>query len=165
VIGLDIQSHDIARAASITDRAATFVLGDMRRATFPRCNVAVFFDTLHYIAIDEQDDVLRRVRMALCPGGVKLLRVGDTSARLRYRFGMWIDRFTRWLARRRIRTPPLAPDFGLDGDACGPGPRRAILLDERPRTVREPAARGPLARRCRSGLRACVADREVIREG
>jgi hypothetical protein len=125
VIGLDIQSHDIARAASITDRAATFVLGDMRRATFPRCNVAVFFDTLHYIAIDEQDDVLRRVRMALCPGGVKLLRVGDTSARLRYRFGMWIDRFTRWLARRRIRTPPLAPDFGLDGDACGPGPRRA----------------------------------------
>ena len=127
MIGLDIQSHDIARAASITDRAATFVLGDMRRATFPRCNVAVFFDTLHYIAIDEQDDVLRRVRMALCPGGVKLLRVGDTSARLRYRFGMWIDRFTRWLhggGLGRLHWRPISAwtatlaGLGLDVQSC-----------------------------------------------
>ena len=58
VIGVDRSARDIARAASMTSRAATFVLGDMRRATFPPCDVAVFFDTLHYITIDEQDDVL-----------------------------------------------------------------------------------------------------------
>jgi SAM-dependent methyltransferase len=97
VIGFDMLSHDIARAASITDRSATFVQADMRHATFPPCDVAVFFDTLHYIAIDEQDEVLRRVRLALRPGGVVLLRVGDTSARLRHRLGLWIDRFTSLL--------------------------------------------------------------------
>lgn len=97
VIGFDMLSHDIARAASTTDRAATFVQGDMRHAAFPPCDVAVFFDTLHYIASDEQDEVLRRARLALRPGGVMLLRVGDTSARLRHRLGLWIDRFTSLL--------------------------------------------------------------------
>jgi SAM-dependent methyltransferase len=97
VVGFDRSERDIARAASMTTRAATFVLGDMRRAAFPPCDVAVFFDTLHYITIDEQDDVLGRVRRALRPGGRILLRVGDTSARLRYRVGVWIDRSTSLL--------------------------------------------------------------------
>ncbi|WP_280155515.1 class I SAM-dependent methyltransferase [Piscinibacter sp. XHJ-5] len=97
LIGFDVRSRDIARAASMMDPAATFILDDMRGASFPGCDVAVFFDTLHYIAIDEQDEVLRRVRGALRPGGVVLLRVGDTSASLRYRLGVEIDRVTRWL--------------------------------------------------------------------
>jgi SAM-dependent methyltransferase len=127
VIGFDMQARDIARAASITDRAATFVLGDMRRATFPCCDVAVFFDTLHYIAIDEQDDVLRRVRRALRPGGGILLRVGDTSARLRYRFGLWIDRFTTLLhgggfgclhGRPLLAWTATLAGLGLDVQSC-----------------------------------------------
>jgi SAM-dependent methyltransferase len=127
VTGFDLQSRDIARAASITDRAATFVLGDMRRASFPRCDVAVFFDTLHYIAIDEQDEVLRRVRQSLRPGGVMLLRVGDTSARLRYGVGLWIDRFTSLLhggGFGRLQGRPLAAwtatlaSLGLEVQSC-----------------------------------------------
>ena len=151
VIGFDRQARDIARAASITDHAATFVLGDMRRATFPRCDVAVFFDTLHYIAIDEQDDVLRRVRRALCPGGVILLRVGDTSARLRYRFGLWIDRFTSLLHGGGfgcLHGRPLSAwtatllGLGLDVQSCsmnGRGPfANRLIVARLPRGV-EPA--------------------------
>jgi len=130
VIGFDVRACDVARAASIAsfrDGTATFILGDMRRAKFPRCDVAVFFDSLHYIAIVEQDEVLRRAREALNPGGVILLRVGDTSAPLRYRLGAWIDRMTMSLhggGMARVHGRPLAAwnttltGLGLDVQSC-----------------------------------------------
>ncbi|HEX6364463.1 MAG TPA: class I SAM-dependent methyltransferase [Albitalea sp.] len=97
VTGFDLLPLDLARATSANGRVATFIHGDMRRFTPPPCDVAVFFDTLHYIALDEQDEVLARVRRALRPGGAMLLRVGDAGEPLRFRLGLWIDRVTMLL--------------------------------------------------------------------
>ena len=69
----------------------------MRSFELPPCDVAVFFDILHYIAPHEQDEVLRRVRSVLRAGGTMLLRVGDASRRGRFELGLWIDRFTMLL--------------------------------------------------------------------
>ena len=69
----------------------------MRRYDFPACDTVVFFDTLHYIAVDEQDAVLARARAALRPGGMLLLRVADVAVRWRFELGQWIDRSTSLL--------------------------------------------------------------------
>jgi len=94
VTGIELMRHDIARAQLALGADATFVCGDMRHAPFPRVDAVVIFDALHYIGATDQDEVLRRVRQALAPGGLLLLRVGDTAARRRFALGQWIDRVT-----------------------------------------------------------------------
>ena len=86
--------HDIARAQCALGTDALFVCADMRQATFPSVDAVVIFDALHYIGAADQDRVLQRVRQALGPGGLLLMRVGDTSARRRFALGQWIDRVT-----------------------------------------------------------------------
>jgi SAM-dependent methyltransferase len=95
LIGLELNPLQLRRAAVGGLAAARFVLADMRHAQFPPCDVVVCIDTLHYMALSEQDDVLLRARSALRAGGVLLLRVHDASAPLRWRLGLWIDRITR----------------------------------------------------------------------
>ena len=97
VTGIDPLALDIRRAVTALGDAATFIRADMRSVQLPPCDTAVFFDTLHYIAPQEQDEVLRRVRSALRPGGTMLLRVGDAAARGRFELGLWIDRLTMLL--------------------------------------------------------------------
>jgi SAM-dependent methyltransferase len=95
MIGLELSPLQLRRAAAGGLAAARFVLADMRHADFPPCDVVACIDTLHYLPLHEQDDVLRRARNALHAGGVLLLRVNDDSAPLRWRLGLWIDRITR----------------------------------------------------------------------
>jgi len=94
VTGIELMPHDIARAQCALGTDALFVCADMRQATFPSVDAVVIFDALHYIGAADQDRVLRRVRQALGPGGLLLLRVGDMSARRRFALGQWIDRIT-----------------------------------------------------------------------
>lgn len=97
VTGFDLLPLDLERAAAALGGAATFVRADMRQARIPPCDAVVFLDTLHYMSRDEQDDVLARARAALRPGGALLLRVHDASARVRFAYGLWIDRVTMLL--------------------------------------------------------------------
>jgi SAM-dependent methyltransferase len=94
VTGIEMMPHDIKRCEIALGGAATFVCGDMRTTEFPPVDAVVIFDALHYIAPAEQDAVLARVRAALKPGGLLLLRVGNASARRRFALGQWIDRIT-----------------------------------------------------------------------
>src|SRR5256885_15246349 len=48
-------------------------------------------DVLHYLPAQSQREVLQRVRAALPPGGLLLLRVGDASGGMRFRFTRWVD--------------------------------------------------------------------------
>ena len=95
MIGLELSPLQLRRAAVGGLAAARFVLADMRHVDFPPCDVVACIDTLHYLPLSEQDDVLLRARNALRAGGVLLLRVNDASAPLRWRLGLWIDRITR----------------------------------------------------------------------
>ena len=92
VTGIELMPHDIRRCEIALGGAATFVCGDMRTVEFPTVDAVVIFDALHYIARADQDAVLARVRQALKPGGVLLLRVGNASKKRRFALGQWIDR-------------------------------------------------------------------------
>ena len=97
LVGFDLSETALRRAEAIGVDAARFMPADMRHAVFPACDVVACIDTLHYLPLADQDDVLRRACNALRPGGVLLLRVGDSSAPLRWRLGLRIDQVTRWV--------------------------------------------------------------------
>lgn len=91
VTGLELVQRDVDRARTALGDAAEFVCGDMRSAAFPEADVAVLLDVLHYVSADDQDAVLAKVRRALSPGGVLLLRVADAAYSRRFAFSRWVD--------------------------------------------------------------------------
>ncbi|MGZ5662558.1 MAG: methyltransferase type 11, partial [Usitatibacter sp.] len=92
-------------------QAATFTCGDIRSADLGDVDTVVILDVLHYIDFAAQENVLRRIRAALGHGGVLLLRVGDKSPALRFRFTDAVDRLVMALRGHRLErlyTRPLA---------------------------------------------------------
>ena len=51
--------------------------------------------------------MLARVRAALSPGGVLLLRVGDAASRRRYLASQWVDRIVMFVRGHRV-----GPQYG-----------------------------------------------------
>lgn len=96
--GIELMATDVARAHRALGADCGVELGDIRSADFGAADVVVILDVLHYMAREEQDDVLRRVRAALAGGGLLLLRVGDAAAGLPFRISNWVD-WTVALAR------------------------------------------------------------------
>ncbi len=91
VTGIEMMPRDIDRARAALGDAAQFVCGDMRRVPFPDVDAVVILDVLHYVTVAEQNEVLARVRRALSPGGVLLLRVGDAASRPGFLMSQWVD--------------------------------------------------------------------------
>jgi SAM-dependent methyltransferase len=89
--GVELMAHDVARARAALGDAAHFDHADIRSAPFRDADAVVILDVLHYIDLAAQDTVLRRVREALAPSGVLLLRVGDAAAGLPFRISNWVD--------------------------------------------------------------------------
>jgi SAM-dependent methyltransferase len=100
--GIDLLQRDIERAAHANGGGAQFTCGDIRAADFGSADVVLILDVLHYIDYAAQEDVLRRVRSALGTGGVLLLRVGDASGSLRFKYTLWIDRAVMALRGHRL---------------------------------------------------------------
>ena len=104
VTGIEVMASDVARARDALGNRARFEAGDIRHADFGRADTIVILDVLHYITIAEQDAVLARVRDALHPGGVLLLRIGDAAGGLGFRWSKWVDR-TIMRVRGHARNP------------------------------------------------------------
>jgi SAM-dependent methyltransferase len=100
--GIDLMPRNIERAAHANGGGAQFTCGDIRAADFGSADVVVVLDVLHYIDYVAQQDVLRRVRSALGSGGVLLLRVGDESQSLRFKYTVWVDRAVMALRGHRL---------------------------------------------------------------
>jgi len=103
--GIELMPRDVARAQMALwhlGERAEFVQGDMCSADFGHVDVAVILDVLHYVSHDAQDDVLRRVKAALPPGGSLLLRVGDAAAGLPFHLSNWVDAVVTFVRRRRF---------------------------------------------------------------
>jgi SAM-dependent methyltransferase len=73
----------------------------------PPSDLVVILDVLHYVDLDAQEGVLRRVRDALQPGGRLLLRVGDAASRRGFAISQWVDRTVT-----RIRGHKVSPTWG-----------------------------------------------------
>jgi len=109
--GIELMPRDVARAEALVGHIAPtprFVCGDMCRAELPASDLVVIFDVLHYVDLDAQEAVLRRVRDALEPGtGRLLLRVGDMQDRRGFAISQWVDRMVT-----RVRGHRVSPTWG-----------------------------------------------------
>jgi SAM-dependent methyltransferase len=90
--GIELMARDVARAHTALGANADVVTGDIRSIEFGAADAVVVLDVLHYMAPDAQRAVLERVRRALPPKGLLLLRVCDTRAGLRYHYTQWVDK-------------------------------------------------------------------------
>lgn len=102
---------DVERAQQALGSAATFSAGDMTKVDFGKVDAVVILDVLHYVSIAAQNDVLTRVREALAPSGTLILRVGDASGGIAFKFSVWVDHvvaFIRGHRNSRFYCRPLA---------------------------------------------------------
>jgi len=96
--GVDASRRDIERARPALRARCELVVDDIRTAPMPSSDAVLLIDVLHYIDPPAQAELLRRVREALVPGGVLILRVADATAGLRFRITEAAD-----LAATRLR--------------------------------------------------------------
>jgi len=91
VRGIEMMPADVRRAQAALGDTAQIECADIREAGFGKADVVVILDVLHYMDYAAQDSILMRVRAALEPRGVLLLRVGNAAAGLRFRITRWVD--------------------------------------------------------------------------
>jgi len=111
--GVEINPHEVARArhAFALDPGADLqiVHGDIREVDYGSADAVVILDVLHYLDQRAQEQVLRRVRGALGPGGLLLLRVGDAAGGLGFTLSKAVDHTVALVRRRRSAlTLPIA---------------------------------------------------------
>lgn len=94
VRGIELMPREVARARRALGERCALTQGDVRNAAFGVADAVVILDVLHYINADAQHSVLERVRAALAPGGLLLLRVGDAAGGARFRITQYADRLT-----------------------------------------------------------------------
>jgi SAM-dependent methyltransferase len=101
VHGIELMPRDIQRAQRALGDAARFTVGDMCKADFGKADAVVILDVLHYVGIDAQNDVLRRVRDALAPTGTLILRIGDADGGLPFWLSVWVDHVVTFIRGHR----------------------------------------------------------------
>ena len=89
--GIELMPRDVQRAQQTLGKAATFTVGDMCISDFGKTDVVVIMDVLHYVSIAAQTEILARAREALAPKGTLILRIGDASGGIAFKFGIWVD--------------------------------------------------------------------------
>jgi len=89
--GIELMAREVARARCALGSASQVSQADIRNAAFGTVDAVVILDVLHYLSPPAQTEVLQRVRAALPPQGLLLLRVGDAGGGLRFRYGQWSD--------------------------------------------------------------------------
>jgi SAM-dependent methyltransferase len=95
--GIELKARDVARARSALGSVCEISQADIRSTAFGSVDAVVILDVLHYMSPQAQCEVLRRVRAALPPRGLLLLRVGDAGGGLRFRYGQWSDKLVMLL--------------------------------------------------------------------
>jgi SAM-dependent methyltransferase len=97
--GIELMPREVARAQCGLGAGIEIVQGDIRAAEFGSVDAVVILDVLHYLDAESQREVLHRVRAALPPHGLLLLRVADADGGWRFRYTRAIDQSVVWLRR------------------------------------------------------------------
>ncbi len=103
--GIELMPRDVARAHQALGAdhpAARIELGDICACDFGSVDVVTILDVLHYIDPPRQEEVLRRVRTALAPGGRLILRIGDADGGLPFRISNWVDHVVTFVRGHRL---------------------------------------------------------------
>jgi SAM-dependent methyltransferase len=94
VQGIELMPADVQRAQTALKAHASrfsFEVGDMCTSAFDKAQAVAILDVLHYVPYAAQEDVLARVRDALAPNGLLILRVGDAAGGLGFKVSNWVD--------------------------------------------------------------------------
>jgi SAM-dependent methyltransferase len=94
VKGIELMPADVERANTALKAHAnrfTFEVGDMCTTAFGKAQTVAILDVLHYVPYAAQEDVLARVRDALAPQGLLILRIGDAGGGWGFRVSNWVD--------------------------------------------------------------------------
>ncbi len=94
VQGIELMPADVARAKTALKAHAnrfTFEVGDMCSTAFDKAQTVAILDVLHYVPYAAQEDVLSRVREALTPNGLLVLRIGDAAGGWGFKVSNWVD--------------------------------------------------------------------------
>lgn len=94
VKGIELMPADVERANTALKAHAsrfTFEVGDMCSAAFGKAQTVAILDVLHYVPYAAQEDVLARVRDALSPNGLLILRIGDAAGGWGFKVSNWVD--------------------------------------------------------------------------
>jgi len=91
LVGIELMPAETRRARDAIGRAARFVDGDVREVLLDQADAVVMLDVLHYLEPAAQEALLRRVRAALPPGGVFLLRIGDAGGGPAFHLSRLVD--------------------------------------------------------------------------
>lgn len=129
VDGFEIREDHLAKAAAGTGRLGVpnvrYRLGDLRAMEeTAEYDLIVCIDVLEHIP--EQDDVLRRLRRALRPGGLAFLHV-PTRRTSRVPFSRWLGDFFRWSDDEHLAEERTGPQFTAAVATAG-----FEILDARP---------------------------------
>ena len=111
VRGIELMTRDVERARRALGTDVDVEAGDIRTCDFGTADAVVVLDVLHYLDFPAQHAVLRRVRCALPPGGLLLLRVGDAAGGFRHRLTRWVDAVVM-RARGHARIDPHCRNVG-----------------------------------------------------
>ena len=95
--GIELMARDVERARCALGSEFDIAQDDIRSSAFGAVDAVVILDVLHYMTHQAQYDLLQRVRAALPPRGLLLLRVGDAGGGLRFRYGQCSDKLVMLL--------------------------------------------------------------------
>jgi SAM-dependent methyltransferase len=103
--GVEINPREVERArrAFALDPGAEVQImhGDIRDVDYGTADAVVILDVLHYLDYPAQERVLHRVRSALGPHGLLLLRVGDAAGGARFAVSKAVDHTVALMRHRR----------------------------------------------------------------
>jgi uncharacterized protein (DUF2062 family)/trans-aconitate methyltransferase len=107
--GIEYRPRMVKLARQALGDAVTIDEGDLTTAELPACRVALLFDVLHCLPGPVQDALLARVRNAMEPGGVLVVREANAAGGWRFALGETCNRLVallqgRWRRRFQFRT-------------------------------------------------------------
>ncbi len=87
VLGIDYDEEKIAvaRHSFLCGERTRFVAADALDSDLPEADVFILNDVLHYMPFDKQDLLLERCFSRVAPGGMVIVRDGDSSEKERHR--------------------------------------------------------------------------------
>jgi cyclopropane fatty-acyl-phospholipid synthase-like methyltransferase len=109
LLGMDIDERAVRWTQTALGPAGAARQADITVADYPRSDVIVLFDVLHYLAAAQQESVLARAAQALEPKGRLLIRVCDSRQGWRTRATLLADRVATWLRAQRFGAYHLRP--------------------------------------------------------
>jgi len=92
LLGVELRPDRVRAARAALGRRAAVEQGDIRSAPLPASAVIVILDVLLYLDHAEQRAALSRIKDALAPGGVLLLREADAAGGFPYHVTRWAER-------------------------------------------------------------------------